>query len=132
MEKVINFLKENPIFYLATVEGDKPKVRPLGFYMEHEGKLYLGIGKHKKSFQQIQKNPNIEICACSPKGVWIRINGKAVIDDRPEVEKMALTVMPELQKIYNEKTGRVLGMLYISDASAEIADMSGNFESFKF
>ncbi|WP_434302816.1 pyridoxamine 5'-phosphate oxidase family protein [Clostridium botulinum] len=128
MEKVMNFLKENPVFYFATVEGDKPKVRPFGFSMEFDGKLYFGIGKHKKSFQQILVNPNVEICTCSPKGEWMRISGKVVVDDRVEALDAAFTAMPKLKNMYNDKTGMVLGIVYIDDALAEIADMTGNFE----
>ncbi|WFD11821.1 pyridoxamine 5'-phosphate oxidase family protein [Tepidibacter hydrothermalis] len=130
MEKVMNFLKENPVFYFATIEGDKPKVRPFGFSMEFDGKLYFGIGKHKQSFQQILLNPNIEICTCNQNGSWIRISGKVVVDDRVEALDAAFTEMPKLKQMYNEETKMVLGLLYIEDAVAEIADMAGNFEKF--
>ena len=61
MEKILEFLAENHVFYFATVDGDKPRVRPLGFVMNYEGKLYFGIGKHKASYKQLQANPNVEI-----------------------------------------------------------------------
>ncbi|HAG10955.1 MAG TPA: hypothetical protein DCK76_06145 [Desulfotomaculum sp.] len=73
MEKVLVFLKENPVFYFATEEGDQPKVRPFGFFMEYEGKLYFSMGRHKKVYRQILENPNAEICTASAKGEWIRI-----------------------------------------------------------
>lgn len=128
MSKISEYLKESGVFYLATEDGDKPKVRPLGFCMELNGKIYLGIGKHKKSFQQILKNPQIEICTCAKDFSWIRINGKAIVDDSEEVLTKAFETMPQLKDMYNEKTGAKLGMLYIDDIDAEIADMEGNFE----
>ncbi|AXU27867.1 TPA: pyridoxamine 5'-phosphate oxidase family protein [Clostridioides difficile] len=75
MEKIMNFLKENSTFYFATVEGNKPRVRPFGFVMDYEGKLYFGIGKHKTSYKQVLVNPNVEIFTASKDGKWIRIKG---------------------------------------------------------
>ena len=103
MEEILKFLGENPTFYLATVEGDQPKVRPFGFFMAHENRLYFGTGTHKKVYRQLQVNPNVEVCTASPKGQWIRIRGKAVFDQRPETAAKAFETMPVLETIYNEK-----------------------------
>lgn len=132
MDKVINFLTENHTFFLATEDGDKPRVRPLGFFMVEDGKLYLGIGKQKESYKQLQANPNLELCGCSPKGQWLRVKGKAVMDDREGMFEKAAAVMPALKDMYNEKTGNVLGLFYIGEAVAEIADMQGGFEKIEF
>lgn len=132
MKRILEFLKENPTFYYATVDGDKPRVRPFGFYMEYEGKLYFGMGKHKQSYAQTVKNPNVEICTANSNGRWIRIRGTAVFDDREEVLKKVFEVEPFLKELYNEKTGHTLGNFYIKDGIAEIADMQGNFERFEF
>ncbi|MFZ7120171.1 MAG: pyridoxamine 5'-phosphate oxidase family protein [Eubacteriaceae bacterium] len=132
MEKILNFLKENPTFYFATVEGDKPKVRPFGFFMERNGKLYFGMGNHKKSYKQLLKNPNVEISTTNAKGEWIRISGVAVFDDSEETMTKAFETMPGLKNIYNEETGLTLANLYLKNGVAEIADMQGNFESIKF
>jgi uncharacterized pyridoxamine 5'-phosphate oxidase family protein len=128
MEEVLNFLTANRTFYFATVDGDKPKVRPLGFFMNFEGKLYFGIGKHKQSYRQIKVNPYVEICTASPEGQWIRINGKVVFDEKPETLEKAFATMPLLKDMYNEKTGQKLGLFYLEEATAELADMTGNFK----
>jgi uncharacterized pyridoxamine 5'-phosphate oxidase family protein len=57
LEEVLQFLTDNKPFYFATIDGNKPKVRPLGFFMNYENKLYFGIGKHKQAYQQILANP---------------------------------------------------------------------------
>ena len=131
MDKAFDFLSSARPFYYATVEDGKPRVRPFGFCMEFEGKLYFGMGKHKKSFKQTIENPNIEICACNAEKQWIRISGKAVLDDRAEVMDKVFEVAPNLKMLYNEKTGNVLGNFYIEDGEAEIMDMKGYFEKFK-
>lgn len=131
MEKVIQFLKENPVFYFATVEEGLPKVRPFGFFMVYEGKLYFAIGKHKKTFQQILKNPHVEICTSSKDNEWIRIRGEVIVDDNSEVLSAAFETMPMLKQIYNDTTGQKLGMIYMKDPVAEIADMKGKFEEIQ-
>jgi uncharacterized pyridoxamine 5'-phosphate oxidase family protein len=128
MMDVLGFLKECGTFYYATCDGDKPRVRPFGFLMEFEGKIYFGMGKHKQSFKQTVENPNFEICACNPKNQWIRIRGTAVLDDRDVVMDKVFETAPYLRSLYNDETGNVLGNFYIKDAVAEIADMAGGFE----
>ena len=128
MEEVLKFLKENRTFYFATVDNNKPKVRPLGFFMAYEDKLYFGIGKQKQSYQQILANPYIEISTASAKGEWIRISGKVKIDERKEALEKAFETLPMLKKLYNEETGNTLGVFYLEEASAEIADMAGSFK----
>lgn len=128
MDRIISFLKDNPTFYFATVDGDKPRVRPFGFCMLYRGRLYFGMGKHKASYQQLQQNPNVEITTASEDNRWIRIKGKAVFDESEDAQKNAFLDMPLLHSIYNEKTGFKLGLVYLEDIDAEIMDLNGNCE----
>jgi len=132
MEKILQFLTDNPVFYFASVDGDKPKVRPFGFFMGYNGKLYFGMGKHKQSYKQVVANPNVEICTVSAQRQWIRISGTAVFDDSADALAKAFETMPHLRNIYNEKSGLTMAVFYIKDGVAEIADMQGNFEKIKF
>lgn len=120
MSKVFDFLKDAGTFYYATVEDNKPIMRPFGFLMEFEGKLYIGMGKHKNCFKQTIANPNISICACNSKRQWIRISATAVADDRPEAVENVFISAPHMKNLYNEKTGQVIGIFYLKDAVAEI------------
>lgn len=120
MSKVFDFLKEAGTFFYATVEDNKPIMRPFGFLMEFEGKLYVGMGKHKNCFKQTLANPNISVCACKPNRQWIRISAKAVPDDRPEAIENVFISAPHMKNIYNEKTGQVIGIFYLENAEAEI------------
>lgn len=128
MDEVIRFLEENRPFYVATVDGDKPKVRPFGFFMTYEGRLYFLTGKHKKSCQQLIADPYVEISTDNGKGQWIRICGKAVFDDRPEIIAKVFETMPRLKDMYNDKTGFKPAPFYLAEAEAEIADMTGGFK----
>lgn len=132
MQQILDFLTQNPTFYYATVDGDQPRVRPFGSFMEYEGKLYFGMGDHKESYRQTVANPNFEICTCDKHGQWIRIRGKAVFDERGEVMQAVLEKSPELRNIYNEKTGHRMANFYVTDGYCEITDQSGNFTSFNF
>lgn len=131
MQKVINFLKENPIFYVATVDENKPKVRPFGFSMEYNGRLYFGTAKEKQTYKQLIANPNVELSTFG-KGQWIRISGIAVLDDNEETIAKTFDVNPALKELVNPETGLTPAMFYIKDGVAEIADMKGNFEKINF
>ena len=130
-QRVSDILKEYGVFYYATVDGGSARVRPFGFQMVYEDKLYFGMGTHKQSYQQTLDNPNFEICACKPPK-WIRIRGKAVLDMRPEVQEHMYEKSPFLKKAYNEETGLVHATFYIEDGHCELASMDGSFEEFDF
>lgn len=132
MKRVLEFLPSNQVFYLATVDGGQPRVRPLGFHMEFEGRLYLGVGTHKNVYRQIRENPKIEICATGGMGEWMRITATAEIDQRQEVVDYSLESMPSLREIYNEKTGYVIGTFYLKDAEAVFYDMKGGCDRVSF
>ena len=89
IEKVYNFLKEAQTYYLATVEGDQPRVRPFGTINIFEGKLYIQTGRVKDVAKQLAANPKAEICAFKD-GVWVRVAGELVDDDRVEPKKAML------------------------------------------
>ena len=106
MKKACDFLKECGVFYLATMEGDQPRVRPFGALAIFEDKLYIMTGNIKPVFAQISRNPKIEICAC--KGdTWIRITADAVIDSRFEARKAMLDQNPDLRAMYDENDGNI-------------------------
>lgn len=100
MERIINFLKEADTYYLATVEGDQPRVRPFGTAHIFEGKLYIQTGKVKNVSKQIHANPKVEICAYK-NGEWLRISGELIEDDRKEPKQSMLDAYPSLKKMYS-------------------------------
>lgn len=100
MQRVEKFLKEAETYYLATVEGDQPRVRPFGTINIFEGKLYIQTGKSKDVSKQIHKNPKVEICAFKG-GEWLRVAGELEADDRYEAKKSMLDAYPSLQKMYS-------------------------------
>lgn len=125
MSKVNDFLTEAGVFYLATVDGDQPKVRPLGFHMEMEGKVMFGVGNTKDVYKQLVANPKTEIVAAKPDGHWLRYTGKVVFDEDPKYEAAGLEVMPSLKDIYNEKTGLHMAVFHLEDATAVDIPMMG-------
>lgn len=116
MEEVYRFLKEAGTYYLATVEGEQPRVRPFGTVNVFEGKLYIQTGKKKDVSRQIAKNPRVEICAFKD-GKWLRLSGELVEDDRVEAKKDMLDAYPELRGMYDENDGNTQ-VLYFKNATA--------------
>lgn len=130
MEKVVEFLKKAGVYYLATVEGDQPRVRPFGTVNVFEGKLYIQTGKKKPVAQQIMANPKVEVSAMV-EGDWIRITGELVEDDRVEAKKAMLDAYPNLRGMYDENDSNTQ-VLYFKDAVATICSFTKEPEVIKF
>ncbi|MBQ7219159.1 MAG: pyridoxamine 5'-phosphate oxidase family protein [Ruminococcus sp.] len=130
MEKVCEFLKSVGTYYLATVEGDQPRVRPFGTAHIFEGKLYIETGKSKSVAKQLALNPKAEICAFKD-GVWLRVSCEFVEDDRFEARKSMLDAYPELRAMYDENDGNTL-VLYMKNAEATFSSFTAPPETVKF
>lgn len=130
MERVSDFLKEAGVYYLATVEGDQPRVRPFGTAHVFEGKLYIQTGKVKPTSRQLLANPKAEICAFH-KGTWLRVAGELVEDDRVEAKKSMLDAYPNLRNMYNENDGNTQ-VFYFRNARATFSSFSAAPETVEF
>ena len=130
MERVVKFLKDAEVYYLATVEGDQPRVRPSGTAHIFEGKLYIQTGKAKDVSKQLLANPKAEICAFK-NGEWIRIAGELIEDDRVEARQSLLDAYPSLQKMYAADDGNTQ-VFYFRNATATISAFTHEPEVIRF
>jgi uncharacterized pyridoxamine 5'-phosphate oxidase family protein len=131
IEKVDKYLTDAKVFFLATEDGDQPKVRPLGYHQLEEGKIYFSLGDFKEVYKQILKNPKVEIVA-NIGGKFLRYYGIATFEEKPELAKAALDAFPILKKVYNEETGNKLELFYLKNATAEFRNMMEIEESYTF
>ena len=122
MNEVYEFLKEAQVYYLATVEGDQPRVRPFGTVDIFEGKLYIQTGKVKAVSKQIQANPKAEICAFKD-GKWLRVAGTLVRDDRVEAKAHMLDNYPNLKGMYSADDDNT-EVLYFENATATFSSFT--------
>lgn len=130
MKKVHDFLKAAEVYYLATVEGDQPRVRPFGTINEFEGKLYVQTGKVKPVSLQLGANPKAEICAFKD-GAWIRIACELVEDDRVEAKRSMLDAYPNLRGMYDENDGNTQ-VFYMKNAKATFSAFGKAPETVEF
>lgn len=130
MKRVYDFLKKTSVYYLATVEGDQPRVRPFGTINEFEGKLYMQTGKVKPTSKQLLVNPKAEICAFTD-GAWIRIACELIEDDRFEAKKSMLDAYPNLRGMYDENDGNTQ-VFYIKNAVATFSAFGKESEVVEF
>ncbi|MDR0785367.1 MAG: pyridoxamine 5'-phosphate oxidase family protein [Treponema sp.] len=130
MKEVYDFLKKSETYYLATIDGDKPRVRPFGTVNIFENKLYIQTGKVKDVSKQIKANPNIEICAMRD-GKWIRVSAVAVEDGRIEAKQGMLDAYPSLQTMYKADDGNTQ-VFYLKDATATISSFTDAPKVIKF
>ena len=126
MERICNFLKEAGVYYLATMDGDQPRVRPFGTALVFEGKLYIQTGKVKPVSKQLSVNPKAEIC-----GVWLRIAGELVEDERVEAKKAMLDEYSNLRAMYDENDGNTQ-VLYFKNGVATFSSFTVPEEVIEF
>ena len=130
MQRVCDFLKEAGVYYLATVEGDQPRVRPFGTAHIFEGKLYIQTGHVKPCAKQLLANPKAELCAFH-NGTWLRIACSMVEDDRVEAKKSMLDAYPNLRRMYDENDGNTM-VLYMENATATFSSFTAAPEVVTF
>ena len=130
MKRVLEFLKRAEVYYLATVDGDQPRVRPFGTINEFEGRLYIQTGKVKPTSHQLAKNNKAEISAFTG-GEWIRVSCELIEDDRLEAKKSMLDAYPNLRAMYDENDGNTQ-VFYMKNATATFAAFGKAPETVEF
>ena len=130
MQQVYDFLKKCGTYYLATVEGEQPRVRPFGTVDLFEGKLYLQTGLSKSVAQQLKADPKVELCAFDGER-WLRVAATAVYDDNIEAQKHVLAAYPSLQAMYQPGDGNT-AVYYLKDATATFSSFTAAPEVVRF
>lgn len=130
IERVFQFLDEAKTYYLATVEGDQPRVRPFGTILLYNGKLYIQTGKIKEVSKQLAANPKAEICAFNG-GKWIRVAGELINDDDREAKQAMLDKNPGLKAMYSADDDNTQ-VLYFKNATATFSSFTDAPETVEF
>lgn len=130
MQEVYEFLKKCETYYLATMEGDQPRVRPFGTVNLFEGKLYIQTGKVKAVSKELAANPKLEICVFDG-AQWLRVSATAVEDDRIEARQDMLDHYPSLQALYKADDGNTQ-VLYLKDATATFSSFTAAPRTVRF
>lgn len=130
MKESYEFLKECKTFYLATVDGDKPRVRPFGAVNIFDDKIYLITGKVKSVSKQISLNNHVEICGFS-NGKWIRIECELINDDNVDAKNSMLNNNPELKSMYSAEDNN-MQVLYLKNAISTIYSFTETPIVYKF
>lgn len=122
MQEVVDFFKKAGVYYLATIDGDQPRVRPFGTSEIFEDKLYIQTGKIKDVSKQIQANNKVELCAFAD-GKWLRVSGKLIRDDRYEPKAYMLEQNPSLKAMYSAEDDNT-EVLYFTEATATFSSFT--------
>lgn len=130
MNEVYEFLKKSEVYYLATMDGDQPRVRPFGTIDLYEGRLYIQTGRVKAVSEQMKKNPKIEISAMCD-GKWIRVTAEAALDDNIAAQEHMLAAYPSLQAMYKAGDGNT-EVFYLKNASAQICSFTEPAKNIEF
>ena len=130
MQTVHDFLKKAGTYYLATTDGDQPRVRPFGTINLFEGRLYIQTGKKKDVARQINANPKVELSAFDG-GTWIRVAATLAEDNRAEAQESLLMAYPQLRGMYAVNDGNNV-VYYLKDATATFSSFGGETKVVKF
>jgi uncharacterized pyridoxamine 5'-phosphate oxidase family protein len=125
MKQVVELIRKAGVFHIATVDGDRPRVRPFGFIMVFEDKLYFTTANRKNFYKQLQKNPNVEISAMVDDDRWIRLEGKAVFDGSLAAKTRAFEIFPNFRQMYQSPDNPVFEVFYLENPSALLYSMTG-------
>ena len=123
MKEVVTLIGEVEIFHIATIDGDRPRVRPFGFIMDFEDKIYFTTGNKKDFYKQLQKNPKVEISAMLEGGRWIRLSGKAVFDGNMRAKEKAFQIYPDFKNLYGKPDDPTFEVFYLENPSATLYSM---------
>ena len=129
-QRVYDYMKGIGVFYIATVDGDQPRVRPFGALHIYEGKMYIITGHKKRVAQQLAANPKVEFCA-QKDSEWVRVACTLVEDERVEAKKAYLDAYPHLRGQYNENDDNT-AIYYLKDATATFSSFTTADETVKF
>lgn len=130
MERIIKFLDEVKTFYIATSKDNKPSIRPFSFKLLKNGKLYMLTGRHKQIYEELLDNPFVSILACKTDDTWIRIEANVeFVSDDETLKKNAIEMMPFLQNIYNNQTGKQMVFFYLTNIKVDYGNLYGIQES---
>ncbi|MDR3280916.1 MAG: pyridoxamine 5'-phosphate oxidase family protein [Synergistaceae bacterium] len=124
MKQVVDLFHQAGVFFFATVDGDHARVRPFGFIMEFEGRLYFTTGNKKPVYSQLKKYPHTEMSAMLPDNKWIRLEGKAVFDGSMPAKRKAFEVLPDFKHIYQSPENPDFEVFYLEAPSASICSMT--------
>lgn len=124
MQEVLNYLKNCKTFFIATSEGDQPRVRPFGAVCEYDNKLYIITNNQKNVFKQMMANPKIELCGMeNENNTWLRVACEVIRDDNLEAKKKMLEDNPELKPMYQADDG-VMEVLYLKNGTGTISSFT--------
>lgn len=133
IQKVYDYLKDAHLFYIATAEGDQPRVRPFGFVMLFQDRLYFSTTCEKLAYRQMLENPKVELCIIGKDGSWLRLAGTAVFDDSPEVKAAKKAASPHLDKLYEGGADNpIFRLFYLKDCDARFYRMKEPAIQYRF
>jgi len=126
MKEVVNFLSQNPVGYLATIDQEgNPRVRPFQFMIEKKGKLYFCTSNQKDVYQELTHKPVVEFSIANPQFTWIRLFGEVVFSNETEIKAEIIASNSLVKSTYQTPENPVFEIFYLKNASAILADFSG-------
>ena len=130
MREICDILRECEIYYLATIDKNRPKVRPFSTIDIYNNRLYILTGSNKDVSKEIQRNNRVELCALMDEENWIRVSGTLIISDDEDAKKCVLESNPHMKKSFRA-TDETLEVLYFDKLEAKIYCMDEEIKTIE-
>ena len=132
MNKAFQIIKDVHVFYISTIDGDRPSCRPFGALSEIDGKMYTCTSNTKAVFAQISKNGNVCLCTMGQEREWVRINAHAVVENSSELKAKMFDLNPHLRTIHSSENDGAFELIRLENGTAEIHHGDGSIETIDF
>ena len=123
-EEILEFLNENPEFFLATCEGNEPRVRGMRLYQATKGGFFFNTRKDKSLHRQLMKNPSVELCFYDGAFTQVRIRGKAKLTEDAQYIKQMCRKSPEMKPFITQ--GRI-ATYRLTEAKVKVWEMDEDY-----
>jgi len=126
--EILAFLNANPTCYMATLEGNEPRVRAMGMVSAGEDGVIIQTGVYKDIYKQLSANPNVELCFFNAKdGVQVRVSGAVELVEDMKLKEEIVVQRPFLKPIV-EKEGYGAIVVYRLKGKATVWSFATNLE----
>ena len=132
-EEMFKIMNENMAFHLATSVDGQPYVRGMLLFRADENGIIFHTGKFKDLYEQLKKNPNVELCFNSP-STQIRVSGviEEINDDKIVEEIYAHPTRQFMRNWKEQGIDAKLAVFCLKNGKASTWTMQTNFDEKEY
>lgn len=132
-KEILDFINKNPTCFVATIDGNRPRVRGLLMYQADEDGILFQTWSNKDIYKQIMQNPNVELCFVNPDGSkQVRIFGKAEFIEDQNLKEEIVNKRSFIKPWVEERGYDVMKIFKVTDCMATVWTPELNFKTKEY